>query len=130
MRRRALVPAAAALALMTLALPHTAPAHHSIARFDRCHLFTVAGEVTRVTWHNPHVEFAVQNSDGTVYNVLWLNLQQIKRDGLEVGVLKVGDRVEITGAKQPEDNLRMITLLTGIWRPRDGWRWSRPPQGC
>ena len=127
---RAIVPAAATMALIMLATPSIAPAHHSIARFDRCHLFTVAGEVARVSWHNPHVEFTVQSSGGTTYDVLWLNLQQLKRDGVELGVLKVGDRVEITGAKQPEDNLRMITLLTGIWRPSDGWRWSRPPQGC
>jgi hypothetical protein len=129
MCRRAI--ALAALASITLAAPNLAQAHHSIARFDRCHLFTVAGEVTRVTWHNPHVEFVVQSRQGMTYNVLWLSLQQLKRDGVEPGALKVGDRVEITGAKQLEDdNLRTITLLTGIWRPRDGWRWSRPPQGC
>ena len=130
MQQRAIAPVAATLALIALAAPGMAGAHHSIARFDRCHLFTVAGEVTGVTWHNPHVEFAIHSVDGMTYEVLWLNLQQLKRDGVEPGALRVGDRVEITGAKQPEDNLRIITLLTGIWRPLDGWRWSRPPQGC
>ena len=130
MRRRSPVPIAVALALVALGIASTAAAHHSIARFDRCHLFTVAGEVTRLTWHNPHVEFTIRTSEGMTYDVVWLNLQQLKRDGVEPGVLKNGDRIEITGAKQPEDKLRMITLLTGLWRPSDGWRWSRPPQGC
>lgn len=130
MHRRSVVPIAVVLALVAFGVSITAAAHHSYARFDRCHLFTLAGEIERVTWHNPHVELAVRGSAGMAYTIVWLNLQQLKRDGVEPGALRVGDRIEITGAKQPEDNLRVITLVTAIWRPSDGWRWSRPPQGC
>jgi hypothetical protein len=130
MQRRRLVRTVVVLALSALGVSGTAAAHHSFARFDRCHLFTLAGEIQRVTWHNPHVELGLRTTDGTSYRILWLNLQQLKRDGVEPNVLKVGDRIEITGAKQPEDNLHDVALLTQIWRPSDGWRWSRPPQGC
>jgi hypothetical protein len=105
-------------------------AHHSYAHFDRCHLFTLAGQIERLTWHNPHVELDIRSGDGTEYKIVWLNLQQLSRDGVTAGTLRVGDRIEITGAKQPEDKLHVITQLTAIWRPADGWRWSRPPQGC
>lgn len=130
MRRRLIPCISIALAAAALAVAKTTAAHHSYARFDRCHLFTLVGDIERVTWHNPHVELAIRSSEGMSYEIVWLNLQQLKRDGVEPGVLHVGDRIQITGAKQPEDNLRVITLLTGIWRPSDGWRWSRPPQGC
>jgi hypothetical protein len=130
MQRRSVVPIAVALTLVAFGVSSTVAAHHSNARFDRCHLFTLAGEIERVTWHNPHVELAFRGTEGTAYTIVWLNLQQLKRDGVEPGTLRVGDRIEITGAKQPEDNLHVITLLTAIRRLSDGWRWSRPPQGC
>jgi hypothetical protein len=118
------------LALAGLCISSAATAHHAYARFDRCHLFTLAGEIQGVTWHNPHVEITLKAIDGTTHTIVWLNLAQLKRDGVEPGTLKAGDRIEITAAKQPEDNPRVITLMTQIWRPSDGWRWSRPPQGC
>jgi hypothetical protein len=130
MQRRCFVGTAVVLALSALGVSSAAAAHHSFARFDRCHLFTLAGEIQRVTWHNPHVELGLRTTDGTSYRILWLNLQQLKRDGVEPNALKVGDRIEITGAKQPEDTLHDVALLTQIWRPSDGWRWSQPPQGC
>jgi uncharacterized protein DUF6152 len=123
-------PMAIALLIAAFGMPGELAAHHSSARFDRCRLFTLAGDIDGVTWHNPHVEIALHGSDGTAYTIVWLNLPQLKRDGVEPGTLRVGDRIEITGAKQPEDTAHVITLLTSIWRPSDGWRWSRPPQGC
>jgi len=130
MQRRFFLPIAVASTLVAFGVSSAATAHHSNARFDRCHLFTLAGEIERMTWHNPHAELAFRGSEGTAYTIVWLNLQQLKRDGVEPGDLRVGDRIEITGAKQPEDTLHVITLLTAIRRPSDGWRWSRPPQGC
>ena len=130
MRLRSIGCIAIALAPIAFGAPRTVAAHHSYAHFDRCHLFTVAGAIERVTWHNPHVELAIRSIDGTEYTVVWLNLQQLNRDGVAASTLRVGDRIEITGAKQLEDKLHVITQVTGIWRPSDGWRWSRPPQGC
>lgn len=118
------------LTLAALGVCGTAEAHHSYARFDRCHPFTLTGEIDRVAWINPHVEISIRTETGITYTIVWLNLQQLARDGVERGALKVGDRIEITGAKQPQDTLRVVTLLTEIRRPSDGWVWSRPPQGC
>jgi hypothetical protein len=126
------VRAVATLSFVILAgaLSSPAGAHHSYAQFDRCHPFTVDGRIERVTWENPHVEIALRSDDGMMYRVVWLNLQQLKRDGVARDELKVGDRVQVSGAKQPEDKLRVISLVTAIQRPSDGWQWSRPPQGC
>ncbi len=113
-----------------LGVPRSGTAHHSSARFDRCHPVTLTGEIDRVAWRNPHVEFVLRSSQGPAYTIIWLNLQQLKRDDVEPNALRVGDRVEITGAKQPEDTTRVIGLLTAIRRVSDGWTWSRPAQGC
>jgi len=105
-------------------------AHHSSAHFDRCHPVTLTGEIDRVAWRNPHVEFVLRSNEGPAYTIIWLNLQQLKRDDVEPNTLRVGDHVEVTGAKQPEDTTRVIALLTAIRRVSDGWTWSRPPQAC
>ncbi len=111
-------------------LSGAASAHHSYAQFDRCHPFVIEGQIDRVVWANPHVEIALRSDDGMMYTIVWLNLQQLKRDGVAREVLHAGDRVQISGAKQPEDKLRVITQVSEIRRPSDGWAWSRPPQGC
>ena len=124
-------PAAALVLVLVLSgLSSSARAHHSYAQFDRCHPFTIEGKIERVTWGNPHVEIALETDDGTMYTIVWLNLQQLKRDDVPRDALKVGDRVQVSGAKQPEDRPRIITLVSTIQRPSDGWEWSRPPQGC
>lgn len=119
-----------AVLLAALAVSGTGAAHHSYARFDRCHLFTIAGEVEHVRWGNPHVELTVHGIDGVSYSVIWLNLQQMARAGILPTTLAVGDRVEVTATRQLEERPRILALPTQIWRPKDGWRWSQPPQGC
>jgi hypothetical protein len=89
-----------------------------------------SGEIERVAWVNPHVEIAVRTDEGVTYTIVWLNMQQLAREGVARGVLNVGDRVDVSGAKQPEDKLRVIAQVTELSRPADGWHWSRPPQGC
>ena len=130
MKRYTAIRNAALLLLAGLSVAGAAKAHHSYAAFDRCHPFTFSGEVERVAWINPHVEVAVRTDDGITYTIVWLNMQQLARQGVARGVLNVGDRIEVSGAKQPEDKLRVIALVTELKRPADGWHWSRPPQGC
>jgi len=130
MQRRRFPPIVIALVIVALGVPSPGTAHHSSAGFDRCHLVTLTGEIDRVAWRNPHVEFVLLSSQGPAYTIIWLNLQQLKRDDIEPNTLHVGDRVEVTGAKQPEDTTRVIALLTAIRRVSDGWTWSKPSQGC
>jgi hypothetical protein len=120
-----LAPAVVALGVSSRGL-----AHHSDARFDRCRLVILTGEIDRVLWRNPHVELVLLSSEGPAYTVIWLNLQQLKRENVEPNALRVGDRIEVTGAKQPEDNSRVIGLVTAIRRSSDGWSWSRPRPSC
>lgn len=116
--------------LVAVAASGAAAAHHSYARFDRCRLFTVVGEVEHIRWGNPHVELTVHGIDDVSYSVIWLNLQQMARAGVLPTTLAVGDRVEVTATRQLEERPRVLALPTQIWRPKDGWRWSQPPQGC
>jgi hypothetical protein len=109
----------------SLALCSTARAHHGYAQYDRCAFDTIEGAIESVEWANPHIVMSVKTAE-TTYRIEWLALQQLQRAGLDSGVLKVGDRLLITGSKNRNPELNVMTLLTEISRPSDGWRWSRP----
>jgi uncharacterized protein DUF6152 len=116
-------------ALVLLGVASSAAAHHR-PRFDRCQLVTVTGQIERVDWVNPHVRVAVKGDDGMIYDLMWLNLQQLRLAGVQQDALKVGDAVVIKGSTQSEDATHMAMLLTEIHSPRSGLEWSHPPQGC
>jgi hypothetical protein len=111
--------------LAALTLTATASAHHGYSEYDRCEFATVEGEILRLEWGNPHVLVSLKTAD-TTYRVEWATVDQLRRANVEDGALKVGDRVVITGSKNRNPELNIITLLTSVSRPSDGWSWSRP----
>jgi hypothetical protein len=62
----------------------------------------------------------------TIYRVEWFTMQQLTRAGLAKDALRSGDDVVITGSQNRNPELNVMTLLTAIGRPSDGWSWSRP----
>ena len=125
MSRRAIV--ASILTGAILGVASSAGAHHP-PRFERCKSLTVMGELASVTWTNPHVELSIKAEDGTAYRVVWLNLQQLSREGVQRDTLHVGDELVITAGTR--DGAGAPILLSEIRRPSDGWQWSQPAQGC
>jgi hypothetical protein len=88
---RALVCAALAAA----GLPATAAAHHSFfGRFDTQRLVELEGEVTDVLWQNPHAYFSVR-ADGVAWEIETSSLTVLKRMGIDVGTIRVGERIRI-----------------------------------
>jgi hypothetical protein len=112
-------------ALAALTLTATASAHHGYSEYDRCEFATVEGEILRLEWGNPHVLLSLKAAD-TTYRVEWAAVDQLRRSNVEDGTLKAGDRVVIIGSKNRNPELNVITLLTSVSRPSDGWSWSRP----
>ena len=112
-------------ALAALALTATASAHHGYSEYDRCEFATLEGEILRLEWTNPHVLMSLKTTEAT-YRVEWATVDQLRRANVEDGALKAGDRVVITGSKNRNPNLNVVTLLSSVSRPSDGWSWSRP----
>jgi Family of unknown function (DUF6152) len=106
----------------------SAPAHHSYAQFDRCHPVALEGDIQNVEWANPHIVISLKTADATSYRLEWFNLPQLQSAGLSTGTLKTGDHVVITGSATRDPALRLVSLLTEIRRPSDGWSWTRPPR--
>ena len=105
----------------------SAPAHHSYAQFDRCHPVALEGDIQNVEWANPHIVISLKAADATSYRVEWFNLQQLQNAGLATETLKTGDHVFITGSATRDPERKLLSLVTEIRRPSDGWSWTRPP---
>jgi len=117
------------LTLVMLGVASSSAAHHPPG-FERCKSLTVTGQIESVGWHNPHVELSIKSDDGTVYHVLWLNLQQMSLAGIQRDTLRIGDRVVVTAGVQGKDGARAPLPLSEILRPIDGWQWAHPAEGC
>lgn len=118
---RLLVAAAAA----TVALGGPAKAHHSYAEFDRSTVITVEGTVEQVDWTNPHVVVVVRTADGEDYRIEWWGTQRLRRAGLPENPFAIGDQLELTGSPHRDPDTRILTLITKVERPEDGWSWRR-----
>jgi hypothetical protein len=84
----------------------------------------------------PHVVINVRTRDVDDYRVEWLSLMQLSgpRWDVPAGTLDVGDRVTIAGHAMKDPNLKVLSLVSEIRRPSDGWTWigaeRQPPSTC
>jgi hypothetical protein len=106
----------------------TAGAHHP-PLMERCYSLTFTGQIERIDWRNPHVELSIRTDEGESHRVVWLNMQQLVRAGIDKDTLHTGDQVTATVGTR-EDVVDRPMLLAAITRTGDGWAWSQVPQGC
>ena len=101
-----------------LLLAGTAFAHHSAAIYDRDHVVTLTGTVTKFSFINPHVEisFTVTDEKGNVEE--WIAESgppnRLYRAGWTAKTLKPGDPIRVSGAPLKDGRkLLSIKKLTG-----------------
>jgi hypothetical protein len=103
-------PRAVVLATVALA-PLVASAHHSfLGRFDRKSLGEIEGVVTETLWRNPHAYILLRvDKDGTAehWEIETSSLSVLRRQGIEDGMIKVGDRIKVAGYPPVGDKKEM-----------------------
>jgi hypothetical protein len=112
----------AALAMTAAFAP--AQAHHSYAAFDRCKPVTLEGEIGTIEWANPHIRIQLRTTEVGDYSVEWFNLFQLQQADIAPGTLQAGDYVVVSGNAMRDPSLKVLSLLTEVRRPSDGWRWA------
>jgi hypothetical protein len=108
---------------MTVALAPV-QAHHSYAAFDRCKPVTLAGEIRGVEWVNPHIRIHLRTTAVGDYSVEWFSLLQLQQAAIAPDTLKPGDHVVVSGNAMRDPSMKVLSLLTEIRRPSDGWQWA------
>jgi hypothetical protein len=114
--------------ILGLCIIGAAAAHHP-PLMERCYSFTFTGQVEQIEWRNPHIELLIRTENGESHRVIWLNIQQLSRAGINRDTLRAGDQVTATVGTR-DDVFDRPMLLAAITRTSDGWEWSQVPQGC
>ena len=128
--QRGVMVGSALLALAILVgLPGAAAAHHSYAGYDRDKTVTIEGTIQTIAWHGSHVQLTLMTKDAGPYRVVWISNRRLYRSGVKRETLRVGDPVSVSGSPHKDPNVHIITLITEVYRPSDGWRWWRKIPG-
>lgn len=110
MKTRILYP----LLVVLLSSAGIAEAHHSFAgQYDINKIMTVDGDVTDVTFRNPHVQLFVDiDVDGKTENwaVALQNVAALRRVGIDRGTFQVGDRVRVVGNPGTNDKKKIYVI--------------------
>ena len=112
--------------LVSLLAIGSAIAHHGYGEYDRSQLVALEGTLMRVEWANPHVLLILQTESKGEYTVEWGSVVQLVRQGIKPVPVRAGDHLIITGSVNKNPEKKILTLLTEISRPADGWRWEKP----
>jgi len=117
-------------------LPFDASAHHSRnGKFDNTVMIELEGEITRLTWKNPHVRFTirVRSNDGEeeLWEIETTSISHLRNQNITKALLAVGDKVKVAGNPSVRGVSAMwVTnvLLTNqqelVIDPKDKPRWT------
>lgn len=120
------------IALLLSVLSQQSIAHHSVfAEYDIEGSVTINGVVTEVWFKSPHIRYyvAVEGEDGeeVIWNTHGHNPTTLRRAGWSADVVKVGDKVTMSGDPtfngSPKMFIRTIELEDGkVWHNAVGQR--------
>lgn len=100
----------------------SASAHHSWAAFDRGQVIEIDGVLEESTWTAPHSLLKVRTAQ-RIYTIEGPALHALRRRGLNVDMLKAGDRVIVGGNPRRDIAESGVMSLESVRRPSDGWSW-------
>ena len=102
-------------------------AHHSYSTFYLTdHRVTLKGQVAKVSFVNPHVMLTIETKNSGTWQAEWTNVDSLGRQGVRKETVQTGDFLEIEGSPARNPESRVVSALTEIRRPADGWRWVHP----
>jgi len=87
--------------VVALGVAATAAAHHSVAPYDRGAMQELEGEITSITWRNPHIMLTLSVTDDAGQANAWSvegdSANAAARRGYTRDTLRVGERVRVAG---------------------------------
>lgn len=89
-------------ALAATAWASSVNAHHSLAVYSN-EKIELQGEITSISWQNPHVILGLQNDAGETWRMEGGSVTTLQRSGVTREQLKKGDRVRVVGFPSRRD---------------------------
>lgn len=115
----------AALMLTCMLCAAPAAAHHSYAGYDPEERHVFSGTLTGIEWRNPHILLSVSNGEQTMH-IEWMTLNGADTTGVAKEQFSIGERITVTGSRNRNPNIAIITIIKQIDLPDDDWTWQRP----
>ena len=84
------------------------------------------GQVTKISFLNPHVMLTIETAKSGTWQAEWTNVDSLARQRVRKETVQTGDFLEIEGSPARNPESRVVSALTEIRRPADGWRWVSP----
>ena len=104
--------------ILSCCSPFTALAHHSVA-FYSTDKIELGGEITKIDWKNPHIQFELRTFEGDGAEKMWrLESSSIflrEKDGVTRDLFRVGDKVRVAGRTSSHDSAAL--LVTNMLLP-------------
>ena len=116
---------ASLVAVSTAICAPLAGAHHSYAGYDPAERYVFSGTVTEIQWGNPHILLFVSDGAQTL-KLEWMTLNGAEVTGVAREQFSVGERITVTGSRNRNPEIAIITIIKQIDLPDDGWTWKRP----
>jgi len=121
-----------AFTLSLVVLPVTGSGHHSILGvYSRDSVSEIEGELTSVSWRNPHVLFSVTADDGEIWEIESAPPTELERYGITRELLDEGGRYRVAGDPSRRNdnaifatNILLPSGLEILTYPRSTPRWS------
>ena len=120
MKNKALVLLSLAIGFLMVSVPIYA--HHSDANFDRAHLVTIKGTVTKYEFINPHVQIYVKVKEANGQFRIWTTQADapgpMRKEGWYPDTLKPGDEVTLWGFanKDGRPGMTWVRIVMGDGR--------------
>ncbi len=84
--------------LLGFALPFPGQTHHAFSGvFDMDNLTELEGEITRLMWRNPHVQFTMRDANGELWDIETNSVSILSRMDVSAELLAEGDRITVAG---------------------------------
>ena len=79
-------------------MPLSSIAHHAFSGvFDMNNLTELEGQITRLMWRNPHVQFTILDANGESWDIETNSVSILSRMNVSSDLLAEGDRVTVAG---------------------------------
>jgi hypothetical protein len=103
---------------VALAVPLAVPAHHSVAFYSNDKI-ELRGEITKIEWQNPHIQFGLRTVGSDGVEKMWrLESSSIflrLKDGVTRDLFRAGDEVKVFGRTSARD--ASAILVTNMLLP-------------
>ena len=97
-------------------VPGVADAHHARFFYDLDDIVSIQGELTSVSWVNPHTGYTLrridENGEEETWDLAGGSVSGLTRAGATRDMFRAGDTIRVTGARSAREDRSLLSSIT------------------